>query len=155
MRRMPLVTALAAMQAVCRLQLAPVDRGVDVPCAVLVTRHDTVVPPSRQMRLARAARRRGRRGRRRPRRLPRRPGAFAHALAAACLAVAPAATGGPATPNAPADRRAHARAGARPEVTLRVLGDPGACAAPAHAAVPRRCAPGAGRTASRISSPGR
>ena len=35
MRRMPLVTALAAMQAVCRLQLAPVDRRASTspaPC---------------------------------------------------------------------------------------------------------------------------
>jgi len=88
MRRMPLVTALAAMQAVCHFSSHRWIGGVDVPSAVLVTRHDRVVPPSRQMRLARA--------------LPGAevvevdgdhdvfvdaPGAFAHALAAACLAV--------------------------------------------------------------------
>jgi pimeloyl-ACP methyl ester carboxylesterase len=88
MRRMPLVTALAAMQAVCHFSSHRWIGGVDVPCAVLVTRHDSVVPPSRQMRLAHA--------------LPAAqvvevdgdhdvflaaPGAFAHALAAACLAV--------------------------------------------------------------------
>lgn len=88
MRRMPLVTALAAMQAVCEFSSHRWIGDVDVPCAVLLTRHDTVVPPSRQMRLARA--------------LPAArvvevdgdhdvflaaPGAFAHALAVACLAV--------------------------------------------------------------------
>lgn len=88
MRRMPLVTALAAMQAVCDFSSHRWIGAVDVPVAVLVTRHDRVVPPSRQMRLARA--------------LPgaevvevdgdhdvflAAPGAFAHALADACLAV--------------------------------------------------------------------
>ena len=88
MRRMPLVTALAAMQAVCNFSSHRWISGVEVPCAALVTRHDSVVPPSRQMRLARA--------------LPAAevveidgdhdvflaaPGAFAHALAVACLAV--------------------------------------------------------------------
>ena len=88
MRRMPLVTALAAMEAVCHFSSHRWIGGVDVPCSVLVTRHDSVVPPSRQMRLARA--------------LPAArvvevdgdhdvflaaPGAFAHALAVACLAV--------------------------------------------------------------------
>jgi pimeloyl-ACP methyl ester carboxylesterase len=87
MQRMPLVTALAAMQAVCHFSSHRWIAGVDVPSAVLVTRHDRVVPPSRQMRLARA--------------LPgaavievdgghdvflETPRAFAHALAAACLA---------------------------------------------------------------------
>ena len=87
MRRIPLVTALAAMQAVCDFSSHRWIGGVDVPSAVLVTRHDQVVPPSRQMRLARA--------------LPGAevvevdgnhdvfldaPGAFAHALTAACLA---------------------------------------------------------------------
>jgi len=96
MRRMPLVTALAAMQAVCHFSSHRWIGGVDVPSAVLVTRHDRVVPPSRQMRLARA--------------LPGAevvevdgdhdvfvdaPGVFAHALAAACLAVtAPQRTDG-------------------------------------------------------------
>jgi 3-oxoadipate enol-lactonase len=89
MRRMPLVTALAAMQAVCHFSSHRWIGGVDVPSAVLVTRHDRVVPPSRQMRLAQA--------------LPgaevvevdgdhdvfvSAPGAFAHALTAACLAAA-------------------------------------------------------------------
>ena len=46
MRRMPLVTALAAMQAVCEFSSHRWIGGVDVPCAVLLTRHDTVVPPS-------------------------------------------------------------------------------------------------------------
>ena len=88
MRRMPLVTALAAMQAVCQFSSYGWIGDVDVPCAVLVTRHDSVVPPSRQMRLARA--------------LPAAhvvevdgdhdvflaaPGVFAQALAVACLAV--------------------------------------------------------------------
>jgi len=93
---MPLVTALAAMQAVCHFSSHRWIGGVDVPSAVLVTRHDRVVPPSRQMRLARA--------------LPGAevvevdgdhdvfvdaPGVFAHALAAACLAVtAPQRTDG-------------------------------------------------------------
>jgi 3-oxoadipate enol-lactonase len=54
MRRIPLVTALAAMQAVCHFSSHRWIGGVDVPAAVLVTRNDRVVPPSRQMRLARA-----------------------------------------------------------------------------------------------------
>jgi hypothetical protein len=157
MRRMPLVTALAAMQACVSLQLAPVDRRRRRPCAVLVTRHDTVVPPSRQMRLARA--------------LPAAqvvevdgdhdvflaaPGAFAHALAPPASPSCQPATCGPATPSAPADRRAHAAPRGRPEGNAaRCLGDPGACAAPAHAAVPAPLRAGAGRTASRISSRGR
>ena len=89
MRRTPLVTALAAMQAVCDFSSHRWISGVDVPTAVVVTRHDRVVPPSRQWRLARA--------------LPAAevievdgghdvfaasPGAFAHALVDACLAVA-------------------------------------------------------------------
>lgn len=87
MRRIPLVTALAAMQAVCQFSSHRWIGGVDVPAAVLVTRNDRVVPPSRQMRLARA--------------LPGAvvveidgdhdvflgaPQAFAHALVDACLA---------------------------------------------------------------------
>jgi 3-oxoadipate enol-lactonase len=87
MRRIPLVTALAAMQAVCHFSSHRWIGGVDVPAAVLVTRNDRVVPPSRQMRLARA--------------LPGAvvvevdgdhdvflgaPRAFAHALVDACLA---------------------------------------------------------------------
>jgi pimeloyl-ACP methyl ester carboxylesterase len=89
MRRMPLVTALAAMQAVCDFNSAGWIGGVDVPTAVLVTSHDRVVPASRQLRLALA--------------LPAAtvvevdgdhdvfldaPGAFAHALVRACVAAA-------------------------------------------------------------------
>ena len=91
MRKIPLVTALAAMQAVCDFSSHRWISGVDVPTAVVVTRHDRVVPPSRQWRLARA--------------LPGAevvevdgdhdvfldaPRAFAHALVSACLAVVPA-----------------------------------------------------------------
>jgi 3-oxoadipate enol-lactonase len=92
MRRMPLVTALGAMQAVCDFSSHRWISGMDVPTAVVVTGHDRVVPPSRQWRLARA--------------LPgaeivevdgdhdvflAAPGAFAHAVVHACLAVVPAA----------------------------------------------------------------
>jgi 3-oxoadipate enol-lactonase len=88
MRRMPLVTALAAMQAVCDFSSHRWIAGVDVPSAVVVTRHDQVVPPARQWRLARA--------------LPGAeivevdgghdvfldaPGTFAQAVVHACLAV--------------------------------------------------------------------
>jgi pimeloyl-ACP methyl ester carboxylesterase len=88
MRRTPLVTALAAMQAVCDFSSHRWISEVDVPSAVVVTRQDRVVPPSRQWRLARA--------------LPgaqvvefdgghdvflHAPGAFSHALLEACLAV--------------------------------------------------------------------
>jgi pimeloyl-ACP methyl ester carboxylesterase len=88
MRRMPLGVALAAMQAVCDFSSHRWISSVDVPCAVVVTRHDRVVAPSRQWRLARA--------------LPGAavvggdgghdvfldaPGTFAHALLDACLAV--------------------------------------------------------------------
>ena len=88
MRRMPLVTALAAMQAVCDFSSHRWIGGVDVPSAVVVTRHDRVVPATRQWRLARA--------------LPGAqvvevdgghdifldaPGTFAHALVDACQAV--------------------------------------------------------------------
>jgi 3-oxoadipate enol-lactonase len=54
MRRMPLATALAAMQAVCDFSSHRWIAGVDVPATVLVTLHDRVVPPARQWRLARA-----------------------------------------------------------------------------------------------------
>ena len=54
MRRMPLVAALAAMQAVCDFSSHRWIAAVDVPTAVLVTGHDRVVPPSRQWRLARS-----------------------------------------------------------------------------------------------------
>jgi 3-oxoadipate enol-lactonase len=54
MRRTPLSTALAAMDAVCDFSSHRWIGGVDVPTAVLLTRNDRVVPPSRQWRLARA-----------------------------------------------------------------------------------------------------
>lgn len=54
MRRIPLVTALAAMQAVCDFSSHRFIGEVDVPTAVVITRHDRVVPPSRQWRLARS-----------------------------------------------------------------------------------------------------
>ena len=88
MRRTRLVTALAAMQAVCDFSSHRWIGDVDVPSAVLVTRDDRIVPPSRQWRLARA--------------LPDAvvvevdgdhdvfldaPGVFARALVRACLAV--------------------------------------------------------------------
>lgn len=88
MRATPLVTALAAMQAVCEFSSHRWISDVDVPAAVVVTRHDRVVPPSRQWRLARS--------------LPAAevvevdgghdvfvdaPGTFARALVDACLAV--------------------------------------------------------------------
>jgi 3-oxoadipate enol-lactonase len=93
MRRTPLVTALAAMQAVCHFSSHRWIGGVDVPTAVVVTGHDRVVPASRQWRLVRA--------------LPDAalvdvveidgdhdvfldaPDTFAHALVRACLAVTP------------------------------------------------------------------
>jgi 3-oxoadipate enol-lactonase len=91
MRRMPLVTALAAMQAVCGFSSHRWIGGVDVPTAVVITRADRVVPATRQWHLVRA--------------LPAAalvdvveidgdhdvfldaPGTFAHAVARACLAV--------------------------------------------------------------------
>jgi pimeloyl-ACP methyl ester carboxylesterase len=93
MRRMPLGTALAAMQAVCGFSSHRWIGDVDVPTAVVVTRDDHVVPANRQWRMARA--------------LPAAalvdvveidgghdvfldaPGAFAHAVVRACLAVTP------------------------------------------------------------------
>jgi 3-oxoadipate enol-lactonase len=90
MRRTPLVTALSAMHAVCDFSSHRWIGTVDVPAAVVVTRHDRVVPPSRQWRLARA--------------LPGAtvveidgdhgvfldaPGTFAGALLQACLAATP------------------------------------------------------------------
>jgi pimeloyl-ACP methyl ester carboxylesterase len=77
------------MQAVCDFSSHRWISGVDVPVAVVVTRHDRVVPPSRQWHLARS--------------LPTAevfevdgghdvfldaPGTFVHALVEACLAVA-------------------------------------------------------------------
>jgi 3-oxoadipate enol-lactonase len=54
MRRTSLVTALSAMQAVAEFTTHSWVASVDVPTAVVVTRHDRVVPPRRQWKLAHA-----------------------------------------------------------------------------------------------------
>jgi pimeloyl-ACP methyl ester carboxylesterase len=54
MRRTSLVDALSAMQAVSEFSSHSWIGSVDVPTAVVVTRHDRVVPPRRQWKLARA-----------------------------------------------------------------------------------------------------
>jgi pimeloyl-ACP methyl ester carboxylesterase len=54
MRRTSLVDALAAMHAVCEFSSHSWIGSVDVPTAVVVTRHDRVVAPGRQRKLARA-----------------------------------------------------------------------------------------------------
>jgi 3-oxoadipate enol-lactonase len=54
MRRTSLVDALAAMNAVCEFSSHSWVGSVDVPTAVLITRHDRVVPPRRQWKLANA-----------------------------------------------------------------------------------------------------
>jgi pimeloyl-ACP methyl ester carboxylesterase len=54
MRRTSLVNALSAMQAVGEFTSHSWIGSVDVPTAVVVTRHDRVVPPRRQWKLARA-----------------------------------------------------------------------------------------------------
>ena len=54
MRRTSLVDALAAMQAVGEFTSHSWIGSVDVPTAVVVTRHDRVVPPRRQWKLANA-----------------------------------------------------------------------------------------------------
>ena len=54
MRRTSLVNALSAMQAVAEFTSHSWIGSVDVPTAVVVTRHDRVVPPRRQWKLARA-----------------------------------------------------------------------------------------------------
>jgi 3-oxoadipate enol-lactonase len=54
MRRTSLVDALAAIQAVCAFSSHTWIGSVDVPTAVLVTKHDRVVPARRQWKLARA-----------------------------------------------------------------------------------------------------
>jgi pimeloyl-ACP methyl ester carboxylesterase len=54
MRRTSLVTALSAMQAVGEFTTHSWIGSVDVPTAVVVTRHDRVVPPRRQWKLAHA-----------------------------------------------------------------------------------------------------
>ena len=54
MRRTSLVDALSAMQAVGEFTSHSWIGSVDVPTAVVVTRHDRVVPPRRQLKLAHA-----------------------------------------------------------------------------------------------------
>jgi 3-oxoadipate enol-lactonase len=54
MRRVPLATALDAMRAACSFSSHLWIGGVDVPTAVLITRHDRVVAPQRQHKLAAA-----------------------------------------------------------------------------------------------------
>lgn len=54
MRRTSLVTALSAMQAVAEFSSHSWIGSVDVPTAVVVTRHDRIVPCRRQWKLARA-----------------------------------------------------------------------------------------------------
>jgi 3-oxoadipate enol-lactonase len=54
MRRTSLVDALSAMQAVSEFSSHTWIGSVDVPTAVVVTRHDRVVPARRQWKLARA-----------------------------------------------------------------------------------------------------
>ena len=54
MRRVPLATALDAMRAACAFSSHLWIGGVDVPTAVLVTRHDRIVAPQRQRKLAAA-----------------------------------------------------------------------------------------------------
>jgi 3-oxoadipate enol-lactonase len=54
MRRTSLVDALSAMQAVGTFSSHAWIGSVDVPTALVVTRHDRVVPPRRQWKLARA-----------------------------------------------------------------------------------------------------
>ena len=52
LRRTPLVTALAAVQAVCEFTSHSWISQVDVPAAVVVTTRDHIVPASRQRKLA-------------------------------------------------------------------------------------------------------
>jgi pimeloyl-ACP methyl ester carboxylesterase len=54
MRRMPLATVLDAMRAACSFSSHLWIGGVDVPTAVLITRHDRIVAPQRQRKLAAA-----------------------------------------------------------------------------------------------------
>jgi pimeloyl-ACP methyl ester carboxylesterase len=54
MRRTSLVDALGAIHAVCEFTSHRWIGAVDVPTAVLITRHDRVVPPRRQWKLANA-----------------------------------------------------------------------------------------------------
>jgi pimeloyl-ACP methyl ester carboxylesterase len=54
LRRTPLGTALAAVQAVCEFTSHSWISQVDAPTAVVVTTRDRIVPASRQLKLARA-----------------------------------------------------------------------------------------------------
>jgi pimeloyl-ACP methyl ester carboxylesterase len=54
MRRTPLLTALSAVAAVYAFSSHDWIGGIDVPTAVIITRHDQVVSPARQRRLAAA-----------------------------------------------------------------------------------------------------
>ena len=54
MRRTTLATAISAVRAVCEFTSHTWIGEVDVPTAVVVTTRDRIVPPSRQMKLARA-----------------------------------------------------------------------------------------------------
>ena len=54
MRRVPLATALDAMRAACGFTSHEWIGGVDVSTAVLITRHDRIVAPQRQRKLAAA-----------------------------------------------------------------------------------------------------
>jgi 3-oxoadipate enol-lactonase len=56
MRRTPLRTALSAMNAACEFNSKAWVGTVDVPTAVVLTKHDRVVPPRRQLELAMAVR---------------------------------------------------------------------------------------------------
>jgi len=50
----PLATALDAMRAACGFSSHSWIGGVDVPTAVVLTRHDSIVAPKRQRKLAAA-----------------------------------------------------------------------------------------------------
>jgi pimeloyl-ACP methyl ester carboxylesterase len=54
LRRTPLATAISASRAVCEFSSDGWIGQVDVPTAVVVTTRDRVVPPGRQLKLARA-----------------------------------------------------------------------------------------------------
>ena len=54
LRRTTLATVVSAMDAVCEFTSDSWISQIDVPTAVIVTDRDTVVPPSRQLELARA-----------------------------------------------------------------------------------------------------
>ena len=54
LRRTTLATAVSAIRAVCGFTSASWISQVDVPAAVVVTTRDQIVPPGRQLELARA-----------------------------------------------------------------------------------------------------